>query len=412
MKTLFPTSQKIVASRFRLRSWLWSSLTCWLVNLLVSSASAAQAESNAEIRFYPSRNLRVYEVDARHGLSSALLQNAAIVNSSDTTVTFDHVELELLSGTSTVELHRLSQADLGRAVKRGLMLQKAGLLQKFEFQFRPDILLGKETTLADGLSVPSKGAILLGQQYFAFAGAPDQLRMRAFGRRADGAPLQVEASLPIRMKGSEVEYDFPLAGRWFVAVGQELHNPHRWVVPEEFALDIVKLGTNASTHMGDGAKRSDFYAYGETVIASADGTVIAVEDSIPETDLNLQQPNESPKEYQTRVLSMQDELMAKGALHAAGNYIVVEHNAGEHSFYAHLLPGSARVHAGDRVKRGQSIARLGHSGNSTEPHLHFHVIDGADPLLSAGIPIRFRNVTLPLAGEDRALHDGDVVETR
>jgi len=42
--------------------------------------------------------------------------------------------------------------------------------------------------------------------------------------------------------------------------------------------------------------------------------------------------------------------------------------------------------------------------------LHFHVIDGPDPLLSAGIPIRFRNVTLPLSGEDRALHDGDVVD--
>jgi murein DD-endopeptidase MepM/ murein hydrolase activator NlpD len=139
--------------------------------------------------------------------------------------------------------------------------------------------------------------------------------------------------------------------------------------------------------------------------------VRAVQDSIPETDSNLQQPDESSKVYQTRMLAMQDELLAKGALQAAGNYIVLEHNAGEYSFYAHLMPGSLRVYGGEPVKRGQPLARLGHSGNSTEPHLHFHVIDGPDPLLSAGIPVRFRNISLPLAGEDRALHDGDVVET-
>jgi murein DD-endopeptidase MepM/ murein hydrolase activator NlpD len=393
------------------RWYAWPLTGCLALKLLAAHAAAFAPEDLAvQIRFYPGRNLRVYEVDARHGLSGALLQNAAIVNRTDFPVTFERAEIELISGGSVIQVHRLSQRDLDRGVQRGLMLQKAGLLEKFAFQFRPDVLLGKEITLADSLQVPAKAAILLGQRYFVFSGAAEQLRMRAYGRRGDGAPVQVEASLPILMKGSQVEYDFPLAGRWFVAVGQGLQNPHRWVVPEEFAFDLVKLGNNASTHQGNGAKRSDFYAYGETVLAAADGTVRAGQDSIAETDSNLQQPDESSKIYQTRVLAMQDELLAKGALQAAGNYIVLEHNAGEYSFYAHLMPGSLQVHTGQPVKRGQPIARLGHSGNSTEPHLHFHVIDGPDPLLSAGIPIRFRNVTLPLAGEDRALHDGDVVD--
>lgn len=43
-----------------------------------------------------------------------------------------------------------------------------------------------------------------------------------------------------------------------------------------------------------------------------------------------------------------------------------------HAFYGHLLPGSLRVKPGDRVRRGQVIGRLGNSGNSTGPHLHFH----------------------------------------
>jgi hypothetical protein len=384
---------------------------CLVVNLVsIIASSAAPSDSEVQIRFYPERVVHVYEVDARHGLSGALLQNAAIINRTDSTVTFEQAEIELLSGNTVVQQQRLSKGDLDRAIQRGVMLQKAGLLDKFAFQFRPESLLGKQTTLADNRVVPPKGAILLGQRYFVFSGAPEQLRVRAVGHRSDGAPVNVEAALPISMKGSVVEYDFPLAGRWYIAVGQGLHNPHRWVVPEEFAYDIVKLGANSSTHRDAGAKRSDYYAYGETIHAAADGTVAAVQDSISETDTNLQQPGETAKVYQTRVLAMQDEILAKGVLAAAGNYIFLEHNSGEHSFYAHLQPGSLLVKAGERVKRAQPIARLGHSGNSTEPHLHFHVVDGPDPLLSAGIPVRFRNVTLPLAGEERALHDGDFVD--
>jgi murein DD-endopeptidase MepM/ murein hydrolase activator NlpD len=375
-------------------------------------AFGAADTTGVQIRFYPNRSLRVYEVDARHGLFGALLQNAAIINNSDALVAFERAELELISGGVAVQVHRLFQSDLERAITRGLTIQKAGLLEKFAFQFRPDLLLGKETNLANGVAVPPKAAILVGQRYFVFAGAADELRMRAFGRRPDGTAAVAEATLPILMKGSEIEYDFPLSGRWFVGVGQALHNPHRWVVPEEFALDLIKLGTNASTHQATGAKRSDYYAYGQTVLAAADGTVTAIQDSIPETDSNLQQPGETAQAYQARLLAMQDELLAKGPLRAAGNYIVIKHKDTEYSFYAHLLPGSLRVHTGDAVRRGQTVAQLGHSGNSTEPHLHFHVIDGPDPLLSAGVPIRFRNITLPLAGEERAIHDGDVVETR
>ena len=223
------------------RWYAWPLTGCLALNLPAAHAAASSPEDLAvQIRFYPVRNLRVYEVDARHGLSGALLQNAAIVNQTDLPVTFERAEIELISGGSVIQVHRLSQRDLDRGVQRGLMLQKAGLLEKFAFQFRPDVLLGKEITLADSLQVPPKAALLLGQRYFVFSGAAEQLRMRAYGRR-DGAPVQVEASLPILMKGSQVEYDFPLAGRWFVAVGQDLHNPHRWVVPEEFAFDLVKL---------------------------------------------------------------------------------------------------------------------------------------------------------------------------
>ena len=68
------------------------------------------------------------------------------------------------------------------------------------------------------------------------------------------------------------------------------------------------------------------------------------------------------------------------------------------AFFAHVQPGSLRVHVGDRVKKGQVIALLGNSGNSTEPHLHFHVSDalasGTTTLGSEGLPYAFPELTL------------------
>ena len=57
-----------------------------------------------------------------------------------------------------------------------------------------------------------------------------------------------------------------------------------------------------------------------------------------------------------------------------------------HAFYAHLQPGSIRVKVGDRVHRGQILGLVGNTGNSTEPHLHFHISDASSPLGSEGLP--------------------------
>jgi murein DD-endopeptidase MepM/ murein hydrolase activator NlpD len=90
---------------------------------------------------------------------------------------------------------------------------------------------------------------------------------------------------------------------------------------------------------------------------------------------------------------------------------MIDHGNSEYSLYAHLKPGSVRVKVGDRVAAGTPLGKLGSSGNSTEPHLHFQVCDAGDPLACAGIPVEFQNVTLPFADYPRALQSGDVVVT-
>ena len=71
-----------------------------------------------------------------------------------------------------------------------------------------------------------------------------------------------------------------------------------------------------------------------------------------------------------------------------GNLVVLELDRHHWAVYAHLQPGSLRVKQGDRVRRGDVIARVGNSA-SESPHLHFHVVDGPDPFSSEGVPFAF-----------------------
>ena len=66
-------------------------------------------------------------------------------------------------------------------------------------------------------------------------------------------------------------------------------------------------------------------------------------------------------------------VIAEALTTSYGNYIIIEHDNGLYTLYAHGQPGSITVKEGQRVKQGQQIMRVGNSGNSTGPHLHFEV---------------------------------------
>ncbi|OMC30601.1 peptidase M23 [Mycobacterium sp. GA-1841] len=192
------------------------------------------------------------------------------------------------------------------------------------------------------------------------------------------APVSVQTRKPVSISP-------PLTGdNWVNANGCCDMTPHRMALnpingkvwaAERFAIDYVQLGADGRLNTGDRAKVDSYPYFGAEVHAVADGPVVAVLDDLPE-----QVPGVTPKGL---------TLAQYG-----GNHIVQDIGDGNYAFYAHLQPNSLKVKPGDTLSSGQVIGALGNSGNSDAPHLHFHVMDGPDPLASNGLPFTFKSFRL------------------
>jgi hypothetical protein len=375
--------------------------------LMLSLSAFAEPPKSVEIRFCPASTVRTYPLESRRDLQSLLLQNVAVINHGSAPFKIDDIELELLQANRVVESRKLDREAVQRLADHGAKLQAAGILEQVAFQFCGRDLIGPSIKLT-GATLARDQALLIVEQVFAFRGARDTLRVRVHGS-LDDRITEFTGSIPIKSEFAQNKYIFPLRGVWYAGWGASFHTGHRWAVPEEFALDIAKIGESGLSHKGDGTRFNDYYGYGADVLAAANGRVTSVANDQPEDPSAMQRPNESQEAYSARLQKEQAERLAKGPTAIAGNYVMIDHGKNEYSLYAHLQPGSVRVHIGDQVKAGDVIGKLGSSGNSTEPHLHFHVCDKADPLMCAGIPVNFSNLTIQWADLPRPIQSGDVV---
>ena len=125
-----------------------------------------------------------------------------------------------------------------------------------------------------------------------------------------------------------------------------------------------------------------YTAYGADIVAVADGIIVEVRD-----DLEDQVPPFLPD---PKTITVQTLL---------GNHVIQDIGQGAFAFYAHMQKGSVAVAPGDRVRRGQGLGKLGNSGNTSAPHLHFHIMAGAAAIGSNGIPYVID--AFALAGQSR-----------
>lgn len=181
-------------------------------------------------------------------------------------------------------------------------------------------------------------------------------------------------------------YTLPFKGEWLLCKGGATpETSHSWdVLGQRFALDFVQANEAFERHTGRGTRATDYFCYGQDILAAADGTVVRVENKVRRAFLGW---------------GVCDFL----ARSFVGNHVLIEHAEREFALYAHLIRGSVAVAPGDRVTRGQVIGRCGHSGHSTEPHLHFHLQDSGGLWEGMGLPVRFSRLLVDGEPDDGVL---------
>jgi hypothetical protein len=138
-----------------------------------------------------------------------------------------------------------------------------------------------------------------------------------------------------------------------------------------YAIDWKQVRDGAS-FLGDARDVHSYYAYGKAVLAVADALVIAARDGLPD---NI--PGHGAAFHPAVPITLET---------IGGNTITLDLGGGQSAYYLHLQPGSVRVKAGDRVRRGQVLARIGASGDAREPHLHFEVTTSPKLGVGEGVP--------------------------
>ena len=224
----------------------------------------------------------------------------------------------------------------------------------------------------------------------------------AFDRRADvprtlvhrfhvlAAPIGGGAAAPLASTAAALPLDGgvavvgpPLAGAGWVAVNGccATDGVHRAAVlavngalhaAQRFAIDWIRLDDQGRLVDGDPSDVRSYTAYGADILAVAGGTVVETQDTLDD-----QVPGQLPD---PTTITLKNVL---------GNHVVVRHRDGRYATYAHMQKDSVTVEVGDHVRTGETLGKVGNTGNTSAPHLHFQITDGRSVLGSSGLPYVF-----------------------
>jgi Peptidase family M23 len=159
---------------------------------------------------------------------------------------------------------------------------------------------------------------------------------------------------------------------------------HSWnLIAQRYAYDLVKVGDEGKRYEGDGRTLVSYHAFGQPVLAPADGLVVAARDG----SRDYPRPGSGSIDWR--------------ASDFRGNHVVLRHEGEIYSLVAHLRRGSVRVRPGDVVHQGERLGECGNSGHSTEPHIHFQAQDSPNFYLTIGVPVVFT------AGSISYRHEGE-----
>lgn len=158
----------------------------------------------------------------------------------------------------------------------------------------------------------------------------------------------------------------------------------------DFSKDYIKFHKKSTLKYAMGRVRlNDCYCYGKPIYAPISGTVVESLDGHPERDpVNIFHDVSVALKNAATFDAEKDNLQEVG-----GNFVIIQ---GDEvcTLLAHMKKDSIKVSKGDIIKSGDLIGNVGHSGNSTAPHLHFQLMDGPNPVTAKGVPCCFKEYEL------------------
>jgi len=196
-----------------------------------------------------------------------------------------------------------------------------------------------------------------------------------------------------------VVVDFPLRGEWIApnTPGTRVPSHGTDMLGERYAYDFVGIDPGSRTmrfyrpsplhYLLLGVRLQDCFGWGRPIFSSSAGNVIRAEDGWPERD-PVHLARDVPLMLKNARAARSTPALDLRSL--SGNFVIIETSDG-YTVYAHAQTGSIAVSPGDKVIPGQRLANVGHSGNSTAPHLHFQLMDHPDPWQAQGILCCFRD---------------------
>ena len=181
-----------------------------------------------------------------------------------------------------------------------------------------------------------------------------------------------EHTPPLRqpeMNGTKLTLAFK--GEWYVLWGGDTKelNYHVSTPSQKNAFDILITDPKGKSYKADGKTNEDYYAFGKDLIAPCDGEIVLVVDGV--------------KDNVPGILNH---------VYVPGNTVIIKTQNNEYLFFAHFKQHSIVVKQGQNIKQGQLLGLCGNSGNSSEPHLHFHIQNVEDMNSATGVKCYFDKI--------------------
>ncbi len=230
----------------------------------------------------------------------------------------------------------------------------------------------------DSLEIPPGTGIALRGLHFMLHGYEllSHLEVTVVGKdESTGESRQSQLQIAVTFPSQATDVYFPLEGSWWAiqaADWSDLHKSEPFSQP--YAVDFVRLGPDNAIYQGSGARLEEHYSWDQPVYATAGGKIAYACYDMPDLA-----PGAAP-----------DPAMMRGdPRRLLGNAVAISHANGEFSYFAALQQAGLAVRQGEMVQRNALLGRVGNSGYSPGPHLHFHLMDGPNLMIDRGLPVRF-----------------------